>query len=491
TDKEEVSTYSREFWIFIGATVLTLAAFQVIVATSIPAYNSLITSFGFSSKVAPPADQIQFYSKFQLWAGVLIALLSGTGQFFFWKSMDKDTLWKAMSVPLILTMLVSAIFILLTQISEWKYIILLTISFYSLISNLFILIKLIQTNIKLVGGAVAHIGVALMLLGILASAGYAKIISLNNTGFVYNKNFPEEMNKENLLLFRHKPQKMKDYELTYKGTRMESKQFPAFIDQEVLQATADPYRMITTQDLAYRGKTYFTKGDTLQVFNENTYYEIEYKKPDGQIFTLYPRVQINPQMGTVSSPDISRYWKADLYTHVTNIPDPEEEKKWSVPQLDTLVLGDTFIINDYIAIFDNVYQGEKTQNADAVVYANIRILGRDKNYTLKPAYLINLQQNAVQKQADTNLPLGVRISIEEIKPPAPDSNEPARFILSTSTTQQDWIILKAVEMPFINVLWTGVILVSIGFGIATVRRYQEFKHLKEKTNKGKKEKELV
>ncbi|MCU0393635.1 MAG: cytochrome c biogenesis protein CcsA, partial [Thermoflexibacter sp.] len=205
TDKEEVSTYSREFWIFIGATVLTLAAFQVIVATSIPAYNSLITSFGFSSKVAPPADQVQFYSKFQLWAGVLIALLSGTGQFFFWKSMDKDTLWKAMSLPLIFTMLVSAIFILLTKISEWKYIILLTISFYSLISNLFILTKLIQTNIKLVGGAVAHIGVALMLLGILASAGYAKIISLNNTGFVYNKNFPEEMNKENLLLFRHKP----------------------------------------------------------------------------------------------------------------------------------------------------------------------------------------------------------------------------------------------------------------------------------------------
>ncbi|SFE58524.1 cytochrome c biogenesis protein CcsA [Thermoflexibacter ruber] len=491
TAEEEVSTYSREFWIFIGATVLSLAAFQVIVATSIPAYNSLLSALGISSKVAPPADQVQFYSKFQLWAGVFIALLSGTGQFFFWKRMDKDSLWKAISVPLILTMLTSSVFILITEIKDWKHIILLTVCLYSLISNLSILIKLAKSNVKLVGGSVAHIGVALMLLGILASAGYSKVISLNNTGFVYNKNFPDEMNKENLLLFRHKPQKMKDYTLTYKGTRMESKEFPTYIDQEVLRATAEPHRMITSQDLVYKGKTYFTKGDTLQVFNENTYYEIEYKKDDGQVFTLYPRVQINPQMGTVVSPDISRYWRADLYTHVTNIPDPEEEKKWSEPEKYNLVVGDTFIVNDYIAIFDNVYQGERTQNADAVVYANIRILGRDKDYTLKPAYLINLQQSAVQKQPDTNVALGIRVAIEEIKPPTEGTNEPAKFIFSASTTQQDWIILKAIEMPFINILWTGVILVSIGFGIATVRRYQEFKNLKEKQNKEKREKELV
>ncbi len=492
TDKEEVSTYSREFWIFIGATVLTLAAFQVIVATSIPAYNSLLASFGITSKIAPPADQIQFYTKFQLWAGVLVALLSGTGQFFFWKTMDKDSLWKAISLPLILTMLTASAFMLIAQIKDWKYIILLTVCLYSLISNVFILLKLAKTNIKLIGGSVAHIGIAFMLLGILASAGYSKIVSLNNTGFNYNKKFSEEMNKENLLLFRNQSQKMKDYMLTYKGTRMESKQFPSYIDQEILRATADPYKMITTQDLVYKDKTYFTKGDTIQVFNENTYYEIEYKKPDGQTFTLFPRIQINPQMGTVSSPDISRYWRADLYTHITNIPDPEEEKKWSEPEQFTLAVSDTFIVNDFIAIFDNVYQGEKTQNADAVVHANIRILEKDnKEYFLKPAYLINLQQGAVQRQPDTNLALGIRVTIDEIKPPAQGSNEPAKFVMSASTTQKDWVILKAVEMPFINVLWIGVILMAVGFGIATVRRYQEFKNLKEKVSNTKKKRELV
>jgi cytochrome c-type biogenesis protein CcmF len=492
TDKEEVSTYSREFWIFIGATVLTLAAFQVIVATSIPAYNSLLASFGISSNIAPPADQIQFYTKFQLWAGILVALLSGTGQFFFWKKIDKDSLWKAISLPLILTMLTASVFILIAQIKDWKYIILLTACLYSLISNAFIFFKLAKTNLKLVGGSVAHIGIALMLLGILASAGYSKVVSLNNTGFNYNKKFSEEMNKENLLLFRNQSQKMKDYMLTYKGTRMESKQFPAYIDQEILRATADPYKMITSQDLVYKDKTYFTKGDTIQVFNENTYYEIEYRKPDGQVFTLFPRVQINPQMGTVVSPDISRYWSADLYTHITNIPDPEEEKKWSEPEQFTLAVSDTFIVNDFIAIFDNVYQGEKAQNADAVVYANIRILEKDnKEYFLKPAYLINLQQGAVQKQPDTNFALGIRIAIDEIKPPTQGNNEPAKFVISASTTQKDWVILKAVEMPFINVLWIGVILMAMGFGIATVRRYQEFKNLKERVSKTEKESSLA
>ncbi len=496
TDKEEISTYSREFWIFIGATVLSLAAFQVIVATSIPAYNSLLASFGIASKVAPPADQIQFYTKFQLWAGVLVALLSGTGQFFFWQKRsaaqtDRENLWKAISLPIIITMFTASAFMFLAQIKDWKYIILLTVCLYSFISNAFILVKLAKTNLKLVGGSVAHIGISLMLLGILASAGYSKIVSLNNTGLLYNRAFSDEMNKENLLLFRNQPQKMKDYLLTYKGTRMESKQFPTYIDQEILRATADPYKMITTQDLVYKEKTYFTKGDTIQIFNENTFYEVEYKNKEGKVFSLFPRVQINPQMGTVSSPDISRYWRADLYTHVTNIPDPEEEKKWSEPEQFSLVVGDTFIVNDFIAVFDNVYQGEKTETADASVYANIRILGKDKEYFLKPAYLISLQQGAVQKKPDTNFALGIRVTIDEIKPPAQGSNEQAKFVISASTTQKDWVILKAIEMPFINVLWIGVILVSIGLGIATIRRYQEFKNLNLKSENAKKEKELV
>ena len=82
TSKEETSVFSREFWIFIGATTLCLMGFQVILPTSIPVYNEIVELFGGSSNLAPPADQVEFYTKFQLYFAIALAVLSGTGQFF-------------------------------------------------------------------------------------------------------------------------------------------------------------------------------------------------------------------------------------------------------------------------------------------------------------------------------------------------------------------------------------------------------------------------
>ena len=90
--EKEVSTYSKEFWIFIGAFILCLMGFQVLVPTSIPAYNKLLEMVGIQSNLAPPANQIEFYSKIQLWFAVAVAILSGTGQFFWWNKMDKEKL---------------------------------------------------------------------------------------------------------------------------------------------------------------------------------------------------------------------------------------------------------------------------------------------------------------------------------------------------------------------------------------------------------------
>ena len=42
------------------------------------------------------------------------------------------------------------------------------------------------------------------------------------------------------------------------------------------------------------------------------------------------------------------------------------------------------------------------------------------------------------------------------------------------------IILKAMEKPFINVLWVGTVVLMFGFGVAVVRRYSEFKKMREK-----------
>ncbi|MCS6967548.1 MAG: cytochrome c biogenesis protein CcsA [Cytophagales bacterium] len=469
TSQEEISIYSREFWIFVGATTLCLAGFQVIVPTSIPVYNKLLELFGIQSNLAPPADQVAFYTKFQLWFGVAIALLSGTGQFFFWKTINSKTVGQAFTLPLTITMLLAAVVMVGAKINNWKHVILLTAGIYSIVANGFILSKLIKARTwRLSAGAVAHIGVAMMLLGILASAGYSKVISLNTTGLLYNRQFSEEMNKNHLLLFLHQPQRMKDYILTYKGTRLTSRDFPGYIDRNALQPTGTPWLMVAKEDLTYKGKTYFTKGDTINVYHQNTYYEIEYKKANGRTFTLYPRIQFNEQMGSgglVPSPDISRWIDRDLYTHITNIPDPEQERKWSKPEKFVLSVGDTFIVNDYVAIFDDVRRGQPIDDEDINVFARIRILDRNQYYEAKPAYLIKGQM--VRKIPYVNMDIGVKLLIDEIRP------QENAFVIQASTTQKDWIILKAIEMPLINLLWTGTLLVAIGFGIAAYRRYKD------------------
>jgi len=82
---QEISFYTREMWIFIGATVLCLGAFQVLIPTSIPFFNWTLEQFGVISNWAPPSDQVGFYTKWQFWFAVLLAILSGTGQFFWWR----------------------------------------------------------------------------------------------------------------------------------------------------------------------------------------------------------------------------------------------------------------------------------------------------------------------------------------------------------------------------------------------------------------------
>ena len=109
SSEKEASVYSREFWIFIGAITLCLMGFQVLMPTSIPVWNKIISLFGGTSNLAPPADQITFYSKFQLWFAVAVGFLSAVGQFFWWKKIDKEQLKKELIAPVLIALVLFAI----------------------------------------------------------------------------------------------------------------------------------------------------------------------------------------------------------------------------------------------------------------------------------------------------------------------------------------------------------------------------------------------
>ena len=476
---DETSVYSREFWIFIGASVLCLMGFHVIFVTSYPVYNTLFGYFGVSLNLAPPVDQIGSYSSVQIWFAILVALLSGTGQFFWWNKMDASRLKDELLLPVVLTLLITSVLIVLTGNISIGYSLLLTSGIYSVLANGKILLRIIKSNYKLSGGAVAHIGIAMMLIGILFSSGYSNVISLNNTGLVWHKDFPDEINQKNLLLFLNEPRKMNEYSLNYKGMRKLVDGFDGYVDVNDLRSTTDPLFSIAKNDLLQDDQIVFKKGDTVRVLNhETSYFEVVYQKENGKSFTLYPTVQINPAMDmTVYSPDISRSLNMDLYTHVRTFPDPAQDTEWSEMQEQIITIGEPFFVNDFAAELLRVervfeVEGIKLNPEDIAVKAFINIRGKDQDYIVEPIYVIKDNMAGVIPHIVNDL--AVKISLLKIDP---QNNS---FTLGVNTSQKDWIILEAVEKPWINILWIGTLIMVVGFSIAINRRYTEFMLMRDK-----------
>src|SRR6185503_9654567 len=94
--------------------------------------------------------------------------------------------------------------------------------------------------------------------------------------------------------------------------------------------------------------------DTIDIRGENTFYEIQLRK-NGRAYTLYPRAQINPEMGgLLVSPDIYRTVSAELYTHVSSVMKPAEEEAWSKLEERTLQIGPQFYAHDYVCVLDSL-----------------------------------------------------------------------------------------------------------------------------------------
>lgn len=479
TSDKEASTYSREFWIFIGALTLCLMAFQVLIPTSIPVFNEIIELFGGYSNIATPADQVRYYSKFQVWFAIGLALLSGTGQFFFWNKMDKSKLWNALSIPIMISLVASAAIFLIAKIFNPVYIIVLLAGMYSIVANANILINLLKVkSYKLTGGSVAHIGIAMMLIGIMFSEGYSKPISLNT--LLITNVWSEEDNSTHLPLFLNEPARMDRYEITYRNELVKANALPELVKKSLLDDTEDPYYKVVRQEIVFDNVSYASPGDTLYIQNpENFYYQIDYRDvQSGREFTLYPRIQANEQMGDVVSPDIKRFWNRDIYNFVRVKPLFEDEIEWSELETHVLTKGQRFFANDYVA----TYTGWTRVNAvnhtdlgpkDVAVRANIEVLAENgEKYIAQPLFII--KDGIAGKQPDVVREVASRFSLEWIDPDTGD------VTIGVNTTQKDVIIIKAIEKPHINVLWIGTLVMVAGFIIATRRRYTEFKLMRDK-----------
>ncbi|MCK9409102.1 MAG: cytochrome c biogenesis protein CcsA [Bacteroidetes bacterium] len=162
---------SREFALFLGASSLVFASIFILIGTSSPIITNIIK--GKISAVDP-----SFYITTTLPLGVAIALLSGLGQLLWWQNSKTNDLLKQLMMPAAL----AATFTVGTFIMGATHVAMIVFIFasaFALCTNVIVGWKIVRGNPKMAGGSIAHVGIALMFLGFVASAKYDDVKTLN------------------------------------------------------------------------------------------------------------------------------------------------------------------------------------------------------------------------------------------------------------------------------------------------------------------------
>lgn len=158
------SIYSREFALFLGAFTITIAAVFITIGTSSP----IITAIW---KGRAAAVDTAYYVKTTLPLGIIVAILAGFGQMLWWRSSKSSGLLKSLVYPLLSTALFTGA-IVVAGVRDPDMVLFSAASAFALFVNLQVGYRVFRGNPRFAGGAIAHIGVALLFLGFVSSSKY-------------------------------------------------------------------------------------------------------------------------------------------------------------------------------------------------------------------------------------------------------------------------------------------------------------------------------
>ncbi|MEN0052713.1 MAG: cytochrome c biogenesis protein CcsA [Mucilaginibacter sp.] len=448
--KKDEETYSREFWMFVGAVFLGLSCFHLVVVTSVPVWNAM-----FKTKIAPPSNIIKHYNVIQSSFAFIITILTGVAQFLKYKKTDVTRFFITTGIYLLFAALVTALVVYATGIYKLNFIFVLVMwgSVYSVIANGKILADAFKGQVKLAGSAVAHIGFGLLLVGALIAAGTTNVISINNTGEGFSPEFAKEQNpRENILVYQNQSVKMGDYLVTYTGD---------------------------------------------SISTPNIYFKVDYKKLDaaGKVeneFVLKPKALIN--RGQMSaSPDTKHYLLHDMYTHITMFyPVPpalggpnggaesahdeaDDDKNYDAPVSHEVAPGDTIKYRDGYILLKSLNKEAKVQNipltdSDVAIGAKLEVVTHGKTYEATPVYMIKNGNvfDFARKVEDA----GLKLRFSKV---IPENKKVEIIVYQQPESKKKFIVMKAIQFPYINFFWSGTIIMVIGFFLSIRRRKKEVK----------------
>lgn len=440
--QQEEAGNSKEFWMFIGALVLFLSSLFISFKTSLPVINKIL-----GTKMAPPENVEFSYNKVMVMVAVIVGILTAIAQYFKYKSTPSGQVLKKIALPTFIAAIITGLLAVFYPITYYKegggflvaiYVALFA-SIYAVVANTGFIWSGLNGKFKAAGGSISHIGFTLMIAGMLISAGNKKIISQEK---FKNFNIPmgiDPLTKqadnaaENLNLVRHLPTPMADYEVTY------------LYDSSGHETGRKFYHLL------------FERKDA------------DSKKVK-ESFVLNPDVYVMKDNNMSSNPDTRSYLTHDVFTYVSYALNPSKEtdttsfKEYEVSEGDTIFYSKGFIVFNK-AVKNPEANKFKIPVTGPAVLADLSIIAQDSNrYAATPMLLI--EDSSIKQIDDTVFAQNLYLKFAGVNP---EKNK-IKIGVKESDKMIDFVTVKAYIFPYINLVWIGLIIMSIGIAVSMVAR---------------------
>jgi cytochrome c-type biogenesis protein CcmF len=397
---------------------------------------------------------------------------------------------------------------------------LLFTSLFAVFSNGDVLVSLLRKNKKgwkVMGGTVVHLGFGLMLLGMLFSSGYGDVVSKNLTPEDL-AGFPEAEKADNVLLVKGRSRMIPGYSVTYTGKK--EAQAPvssvslierneAAFKVSFKDSTGDVFAMVLPLDVflqtsdgstgehdakpAAKSNDPAEPGINLEYVEDFLNRNLEFLKPKhinnrtlyglefvsltdtASRFTLYPEAEVNEDMGNIlAHPARKIYWNKDIYVHVSSTPaESDESPEFKYYDFELRIGESAFTDRAEVRLvrMSDLSGNKELEGFPIAAAANLEVIVKQDTFLVKPVYLIGKD----------NKPGMIEDHLEDLFMDfAFVGVDPEKGIVQIQVQEQvnpnnDWVVIKALSKPWINLLWLGTFVLTFGFIISILRRIRENK----------------
>ncbi len=401
----EHSIYSREFALYLGAFAICFAALFITIGTSSPIITNLL-------KGHAAAVDTSFYVKTILPIGIVLALLTGIGQLLWWHTSSIASLFKSMLYPLFSSVMFIGVLVVMGM-RDIPVALFTFASAFSLFVNILVGYRIFKGNPKFAGGAIAHIGLALLFLGFVSSARYD--------------------DKQTLSLEEGKPMEaLGGYKLTYLGNHA--------IDAE-------------------------RYGFNVEVQHGNETY---------MVMPVMRYSSFNNSM--MRHPDILNMFTKDFYISPLSVESQDEKHQQTLTltkgeekELNGMKIR--FVDFD----FNDAEKSKMVTGGNVTIGVVLEVTNTGTKEQIKPLMQTSRgQMSFVPAKAGSSEFTIIKLQPNR-DDPTQSKVELGVSNLSAAPTQPkaETLVVEASLKPYINLVWMGTITLVVGFILTIVRRVQE------------------